>query len=46
VDQALLKTAAGSVEVSAKKTKKIPTLLFIGVVLVVIGVAIASKIVH
>ncbi|HAF86436.1 MAG TPA: heptaprenyl diphosphate synthase [Sphaerochaeta sp.] len=42
-DQALLNTASGSVEVHAKKTMRISTPLFIGVVLVVIGVAIVSK---
>lgn len=48
VDQTLLKTAAGSVEASASHTstsKKIHTPLFIGVVLVVIGVAITSRLV-
>ncbi len=42
VDQSLLKTAAGSVEVKDKETKRIPTILFLGVVLVVIGITITS----
>jgi len=46
VDQALLKTAAGSAEVNAKEAKKIPTTLFIGMVLVVLSVAIASKMLY
>ena len=46
VDQALLRTASGSVESgkgNSNGTKKIPTPLFISVVAIVIAVAIASK---
>jgi len=46
VDQALLKTAAGSVEAHDKATKTIPTLLFVGVVIVVICLAIVSKLIY
>ena len=49
IDQALLKTASGSEETSAmssKHAKRIPTTLFIGVVLGVIAIAFASKLVH
>jgi heptaprenyl diphosphate synthase len=49
VDQTLLKTAAGSVEgnaQTAKRNKTILTPLFVGVVLVIIGVAITSKIAY
>ncbi len=49
VDQALLKTASGSVEASptsSTETKRISTPLFIGVVMVVIGITIISKLVN
>ncbi len=45
VDQTLLKTAAGSVEFHSKETKRIQTPLFMGVVLVVLGVSIWSNLV-
>ena len=44
IDKTLLKTASGSVEASDKASKKIPTLLFIGIVCIVITVSLISKI--